>query len=271
MKRVLFVDLKAAYKELSDELDHVYRRVMDSGTYILGDEVGRFEKEFADYCQVNHCIGVGSGLDALLLILKAYGIGSGDEVIVPANTFIATWLAVSATGAKPVPAEPDNNTYNIDTTLLKDTITPRTKAIIPVHLYGQPADMDPINEFAKQHHLKVIEDAAQAHGALYKGRKTGSLGDAAGFSFYPSKNLGAYGDAGAVVTSDEVLNNRIRTLKNYGSEQKYYYLNRGINSRLDNLQAAFLSIKLKYLVTTQECVLGGDFFERGVTLQCVGN
>lgn len=246
-KRVPFLDLAAAYDELQQELDAAYRRVMSSGIYILGDEVEAFEHEFATYCEVKHCIGVGSGLDALQLILRGYGIGPGDEVIVPANTYIATWLAVSHVGARPVPIEPDPATYNIDPRRIGEALTPRTRAIIPVHLYGQPADMDPILRVAREHGLKVIEDAAQAHGALYKARRVGSLGDAAAFSFYPSKNLGALGDAGAVATNDDELADRIRVLRNYGSRVKYYNEVKGFNSRLDPLQAALLRVKLKYL------------------------
>ncbi|HEV2829285.1 MAG TPA: DegT/DnrJ/EryC1/StrS family aminotransferase [Pyrinomonadaceae bacterium] len=244
---VPFLDLKAPYLELKDELDKAYRRVMKSGSYILGEEVEGFEQEFAKYCDAKHCIGVGNGLEALHLILRAYDIGHGDEVIVPANTYIATWLAVSYAGATPVPVEPDSQTCNIDPERISAAVTTRTRAIVPVHLYGQPADMDPILEIAKRHDLKVIEDAAQAHGARYKGRRAGSLSDAAGFSFYPGKNLGALGDAGAVVTSDDVLADRVRVLRNYGSRVKYYNEVAGFNSRLDALQAAFLRIKLHYL------------------------
>jgi dTDP-4-amino-4,6-dideoxygalactose transaminase len=242
-----FLDLTPAYAELRDELDAAYRRVMESGWYILGAEVEAFEREFAAYCGAQHCIGVANGLDALHLILRGYGIGPGDEVIVPANTYIATWLAVSYTGAMPVPVEPDPCTYNLDPQRIRAAITPRTRAIMPVHLYGQPADMIPILEIGRQSGLKVIEDAAQAHGARYKGRLTGSLGDAAGFSFYPGKNLGALGDAGAIVTNDDGLAERVRMLRNYGSRVKYYNEMKGFNSRLDPLQAAFLSVKLKHL------------------------
>jgi len=245
--KIPFLDLKAAYLDLKPELDAAYRRVMDSGQYILGDQVEALEAEFAAYCGARHCIGVGNGLDALHLILRGYNIGAGAEVIVPANTYIATWLAVSYAGATPVPVEPDPHTYNIDPQRIEDAITARTRAIIPVHLYGQPADMDPILEIAAKCNLRVIEDAAQAHGATYKGRRTGTLGDAAGFSFYPSKNLGAMGDAGAVVTNDDALAHKIRILGNYGSRVKYYTDVKGFNSRLDPLQAAFLSVKLKHL------------------------
>lgn len=244
---VPFLDLKASYLELKAELDAAYQRVMDSGWYILGREVEAFEAEFAEFCGVKHCVGVGNGLDALQLILKAMEVGAGDEVIVPANTYIATWLAASNVGATPVPVEPCGKTFNIDPTRIAAAITPRTKAIIPVHLYGQPADMDPINELAARHGLAVVEDAAQAHGARYKGRRTGSLGHAAGFSFYPGKNLGAQGDGGAITTDDDELARRVRMLRNYGSQQKYVHECQGVNSRLDELQAAFLRVKLRYL------------------------
>jgi dTDP-4-amino-4,6-dideoxygalactose transaminase len=220
---------------------------MRSAWYVLGREVETFEREFADYCGVKHCVGVGNGLEALHLILRAYDIKAGDEVIVPSNTYIATWLAVSYAGATPVPVEPDARTFNLDPNLIEDAVTPRTKAIMPVHLYGQPADMDPILEAARKHGLKVIEDNAQAQGARYKGRRTGSLGDAAGNSFYPGKNLGAFGDAGALTTNDAELADRVRTLRNYGSKKKYYNDVKGFNSRLDELQAAFLRVKLKKL------------------------
>lgn len=245
--KIPFLDIKAGYTELKDELDETYHRVMESGWYILGKEVDAFEQEFAAYCGVKHCIGVGNGLEALHLILRALEIGEGDEVIVPANTYIATWLAVSYSGAVPVPVEPDKGTCNIDPAKIEDAVTPKTKAIIAVHLYGQPADMDSINEIAIKHGLKVIEDAAQAHGAIYKGRKAGSLGNAAGFSFYPGKNLGAYGDGGAVTTNDDGIADRVRVLRNYGSRVKYYNEIKGFNSRLDDLQAAFLRVKLTKL------------------------
>jgi dTDP-4-amino-4,6-dideoxygalactose transaminase len=242
-----FLDLKSPYLELKDEFDAAYRLVMESGWYILGKEVEAFEAEFATYCEAKHCIGVGNGLDALHLILRAIEIGPGDEVIVPANTYIATWLAVSYSGATPVPVEPDEHTHNIDPGLVEAVISKKTKAILPVHLYGQPADMDPINALASRYGLKVIEDAAQAHGARYKGRRTGGLGDAAGFSFYPGKNLGALGDGGAVVTNDDALADRVRVLRNYGSKFKYHNEVKGYNSRLDELQAALLRVKLPKL------------------------
>ena len=242
-----FLDLHETYQELKSELTLTFQKVMDSGWYILGEEVSKFEKEFASFCGVNHCIGVGNGLDALHLILKAYDIGEGDEVIVPSNTFIATWLAVSYTGAKIIPVEPDKRTYNIDPKKIETAINSRTKAIIPVHLYGQPAEMDEINTIATQYGLWVIEDAAQAQGAFYKDKRTGSLGHAAGFSFYPGKNLGAFGDAGAITTNDDGLAEKIRMLRNYGSKVKYTHQTKGFNSRLDELQAAFLRVKLQYL------------------------
>ncbi len=242
-----FLDLKAPYIELKEELDAAYHRVMESGWYILGEEVEAFEAEFAAYCGMKYCIGVGNGLEALHLILRAMDIGPGDEVIVPANTYIATWLAVSYAGAVPVPVEPDEQTYNINPELIEAAITENTKAIILVHLYGQPADMDSINAVAKKYNLKVVEDAAQAHGAKYKGKRVGGLGDAAGFSFYPGKNLGAFGDGGAITTNNAVLADKIRVLRNYGSREKYHNEIKGFNSRIDELQAAFLRVKLRYL------------------------
>lgn len=247
MTNIPFLDVRAGYLELKAELDNAVQRVMNSGRYILGEEVESFEEEFAAYCGVKHCVGVGNGLEALHLILRAYGIGPGDEVIVPANTYIATWLAVTYAGATPVPVEPDERTYNVDPAHVEEAITAQTRAILPVHLYGQPADIDSIMEIAAKHNLKVIEDAAQAHGALYKGKRTGGLGDAAGFSFYPGKNLGAFGDAGAVTTNDGTLAERIRSLRNYGSRIKYINEIKGFNSRLDELQAAFLRAKLPKL------------------------
>lgn len=213
----------------------------------MGPELESFENEFANYCETKYCIGVGNGLDALRLLLIAYGIGPGDEVIVPSNTFIATWLAVTECGATPIAVEPDSRTFNIDPTLIKSAITSNTKAIIPVHLYGQPADMDAINAIAMEHTLIVIEDAAQSQGALYKGRKTGGLGNAAATSFYPGKNLGALGDGGAILTNDSFIAEKIRKLRNYGSSKKYHHDLIGFNTRLDELQAAFLREKLKVL------------------------
>ena len=245
--KVPFLDIKASYAELKDEFDAAYHRVMDSGWVLLGKETEAFEAEFADYCEAKHCITVGNGLDALRLVLQAWDIGPGDEVIVPSHTFIASWLAISALGATPVPVEPNEATYNIDPERIEAAITTRTKAIIPVHLYGQPADMDPIMEMAAQHGLKVVEDNAQSQGARYKGRPTGGLGHGAATSFYPGKNLGAFGDAGAVTTNDDTLAERIRTLRNYGSKVKYRHDLPGINSRIDELQAAFLRVKLRHL------------------------
>ena len=245
--RVPFVTFKTLEEELNERLKEAFLRVFERSWYIDGEEGRKFEEEFAAYCGTGYCVGCGNGLDALFLILKAYGIGAGDEVIVPSNTFIATVLAVSRTGAVPVFVEPDIDTYLIDTRRIEGSITERTKAIMPVHLYGQAADMEPIMEIAKRHHLHVIEDAAQAHGAKYKGRRVGGLGDAAGFSFYPGKNLGALGDAGCVTTNDEDLAVKIRALSNYGSDYKYHHNYQGYNTRLDEMQAAFLRAKLPYL------------------------
>ncbi|MEM4297266.1 MAG: DegT/DnrJ/EryC1/StrS family aminotransferase [Nitrososphaerota archaeon] len=246
-KYIPFLDLTSLHARLREELTATFLRVLDSGRYILGEEVDAFEVEFARYCGAKYCVGVGNGLDALHLILRAYGIGPGDEVIVPANTYIATWLAVSHSGATPVPVEPDPRTYNIDPARIPDAITERTRAVIVVHLYGQPADMDPILEIGRSRGLIVIEDAAQAHGARYKGKRAGSLGDAAAFSFYPAKNLGALGDGGAVVTNDAHVAECVRLLRNYGSREKYVHEVKGFNSRLDPLQAAFLRVKLRYI------------------------
>lgn len=242
-----FLNMQAPYLELQAELDSAWRRVMESGWYILGSEVEAFEREFADYVGARHCVGVGNGLEALHLILRAYGIGAGDEVIVPANTYIASWLAVSYAGAVPVPVEPLEQTCNLDPARLESAVTARTKAVMAVHLYGQTADMEAVNAVARRHGLKVIEDAAQAHGARYHGKQAGSLGDAAGWSFYPGKNLGALGDAGAVTTDDPALAEKVRALRNYGSQAKYHNLYKGFNSRLDELQAALLRVKLKVL------------------------
>ncbi|MCX6966249.1 MAG: DegT/DnrJ/EryC1/StrS family aminotransferase [Verrucomicrobia bacterium] len=245
--KVPFVDFASPYLELKDPLDAAYHRFMESAWYVLGSEVEAFELEYAKYCGSEHCIGVGNGLDALHLILRAYEIGAGDEVLVPSNTYIATWLAVSHVGATPIPVEPDPRTHNIDPERIHAAITPRTKAILVVHLYGLPADMDPILQIARKRGLLVIEDAAQAQGARYKGRRVGALGDAAGHSFYPTKNLGAFGDAGAITTNDTRLAERIRSLRNYGSKKRYYNECKGVNSRLDELQAAFLRVKLRKL------------------------
>jgi len=247
MTKVPFLDLAVQHRAVREDLVAAATAVIDSGWYILGNEVQAFEREFAEFCGVKHCIGVGNGLEALQITLRAMNVGPGDEVIVPSNTFIATWLAVTGVGATIVPVEPDPATHNLDPAALEQAITPRTKVIIPVHLYGHPADMDPINAVAQRHGLKVIEDAAQAHGALYRGRKAGSLGHAAGFSFYPGKNLGALGDGGAVTTDDDVLADQIRLIRNYGSKKKYEHLVQGCNSRLDELQAALLRVKLRSL------------------------
>lgn len=246
-KMIPITNLEPMHKSIRNEVLKAIEKVYDSNWFILGAEVDNFEKEFADYCGVKYAVGVGNGLDALHLILKAYEIGTGDEVIIPSNTFIATALAVSYVGATPVLVEPDDNTYNIDCNLIEQHITERTKAIIAVHLYGQPADMDAIKQIAKENNLVVIEDAAQAHGAYYKNKKVGSLGNAAGFSFYPGKNLGALGDGGIVTTNDENLARTIREIRNYGSIEKYVHLTKGVNSRLDELQCAILRIKLRYL------------------------
>ncbi|MGB3654416.1 MAG: DegT/DnrJ/EryC1/StrS family aminotransferase, partial [Rivularia sp. (in: cyanobacteria)] len=265
--KIPFLDFNSPYLELKEELDAAYHRVMQSGWYILGQEVEAFEAEFAAYCQSKYCIGVGNGLDALHLILRAMNIGAGDEVIVPANTYIATWLAISEAGATPVPVDCDQNTYNINPSLIETAITERTKAILAVHLYGQPADMDVIARIAKKYNLKVIEDAAQAHGAYYKGKRVGCLSDAAGFSFYPSKNLGAIGDAGAVTTDTAELAQKVRLLRNYGSRVKYENEIQGNNSRLDELQAAFLRVKLTKLDewNTRRTQIAGEYLKTLVT------
>lgn len=242
-----FLDLKAINLRQKEQFHEALERVLESGWLVLGKEVEAFEQEFADYCNAKFCIGVANGLEALHLTLKAWGIGDGDEVIVPSNTYIATWLAVSQTGATPIPVEPNMNSYNLDPTLIEGAITSRTKAIIPVHLYGQSADMGPIMAIAKRNNLKVLEDAAQAHGATYRGIKVGALGDAAAFSFYPGKNLGALGDGGAITTNDPALAETLRVLRNYGSHIKYHNEVKGYNSRLDELQSAFLRTKLPLL------------------------
>lgn len=245
-------DLLEEYVYLKKELDSAYERVMLSGRYILGNEVNNFEKEFAEISGSKFCAGIGNGLDAIRLALQAIGIGKGDEVIVPSNTYIATWIGVSLTGAKPVPVEPNEKTYNINPYLIEEKITKRTKAILPVHLYGQPADMAPITEIATKYGLKVVDDAAQAHGAKYKGQSVGSLGDVTAFSFYPTKNLGAIGDGGAVTTNDKKIYEKISILRNYGESKKYVNDVIGFNSRLDEIQAAFLRVKLQHLVQITE-------------------
>lgn len=245
--KIPFVSFKPMENELNDEIRGAFNRVFENSWYIDGCEDAEFERKFAEYCAVNHCVGTGNGLDALVLPLKALGIGEGDEVIVPSNTYIATALAVTYVGAKPVFVEPRLDTFNIDVANIEMCITNKTKAIIPVHLYGQPCDMDIIMNIANKYGLYVIEDCAQAHGAIYKGKVVGSFGAAAGFSFYPGKNLGALGDAGATVTNNDILEKKIRALGNYGSDYKYHHIYKGSNTRLDELQAAFLLAKLPLL------------------------
>lgn len=245
--KVPFATFLPMHNEIRKDLDNAYNQVLDRSYFIQGEECTKFEEEFAAYCDAKYCIGVATGLDALWLVLKAMGIGKGDEVIVPSNTYIATALAVSFVGATPVFVEPSIVTYNIDVNKIEEKINENTKAIIAVHLQGRAADMDIINAIAKKYNLKVIEDAAQAHGTKYKGRKVGILGDAAGFSFYPGKNLGALGDGGCVVTNDKELAEKVRALGNYGSDYKYHHIYQGTNSRLDEMQAAFLRVKLPHL------------------------
>jgi dTDP-3-amino-3,4,6-trideoxy-alpha-D-glucose transaminase len=242
-----FLDLRGQHDALKAELQEASDRVLTRGVFILGEQLAEFESAFAAYCGAKHCVGVGTGLDALHLILRAYDIGTGDEVIVPAHTFIATWLAVTHAGATPIPVDVNSKTGNIDADQIAAALSPRTRAIIPVHLYGQPADMDAVRLAVGDRDIRIIEDAAQAHGARYKGQVAGALGDAAAFSFYPGKNLGALGDGGAIVTNDEALAATIRKLRNYGSDIKYRHDIIGWNSRLDELQAAFLSVKLRHL------------------------
>ena len=244
---VPFVSFLPMEQELNSELRAAFERVFTRSWYIEGVEDEAFEKAFAEYCGTKYCIGVGNGLDALVMALKALGIGIGDEVIVPSNTYIATALAVTYVGATPVFVEPDIRTFNIDSSKIEAAITDKTKAIMPVHLYGQACDMNPIMEIAKNHNLFVVEDCAQAHGATYKGKKVGTFGDAAGFSFYPGKNLGALGDAGATLTNNKELADKIRAYGNYGSDYKYHHIYKGNNSRLDEMQAAFLAAKLPHL------------------------
>jgi len=244
---VPFLDLKAGYLELKGDMDEAIARVLDSGWFLLGKELEAFEAEFATYTQTRHCVGVANGLEGLVLALKALEVGAGDEVIVPANTYIASWLAVSYVGARPVPVEPIPGIWNLDPDRIEAAITPRTKAIMPVHLHGQPADLAPILEIARKHGLRVVEDAAQAHGASYRGRRIGGHGDIVSWSFYPGKNLGCLGDGGAVTTDDPVLADRVRVLRNYGSRVKYQNEVKGHNSRLDEIQAAVLRVKLKHL------------------------
>jgi dTDP-4-amino-4,6-dideoxygalactose transaminase len=245
--QIPFVDLRTQYAAIKTEVDEAIAEVISKTAFIGGAYVESFEEAFAHFCQTRHCIGVGNGTDALYLALRALGVGKGDEVITAANSFIATSEAITMTGARVVFVDINPATYNIDVKKIEGNITDNTRAIIPVHLYGQPADMDPILEIARKYRLKVIEDAAQAHGAVYKGRQIGSIGDTACFSFYPGKNLGAYGDAGAIVTNDDELANRVRMLANHGRIDKYNHEIEGVNSRLDGLQAAILKVKLEYL------------------------
>lgn len=262
--KIPFLDLGASYRELKLEIDTAVARVMDSGWYILGLEVEAFEAEWAEYCGTKHAVGLANGLDALILALRALDIGPGDEVIVPSNTYIATWLAVSAVGATPVPVEPDPSTHNVDPVHIAAAITPKTRVLLPVHLYGQPADMDPILMVARKHGIAVVEDAAQAHGALYKGRRIGGHGDIVCWSFYPGKNLGAMGDGGAITTNRTDLADKVKVLRNYGSRVKYVNEVQGMNSRLDPIQAAVLSVKLKHLDdwTDRRRTIAGLYTER---------
>jgi len=250
--RIPLVNLQRQHQTLRSEIRAAIDHVVDRGDFVLGREVSAFEHEFAAFCGAKHCIGVGNGLDALTIALKGVGVGRGDEVITVANTFIATALAIHHAGATPVLVDHDPNTYNLDPRRLSSAITPRTKAVLPVHLFGRPADMDAINAIAAEHGLAVIEDACQAHGARYQGRRVGTLGRAAAFSFYPGKNLGALGDAGAVVTNDDELADGLRATRNYGSTVKYHHTVRGFNSRLDSLQAAVLRVKLRHLEAWNE-------------------
>lgn len=244
---IKFLDLHKINERYREEIDDRIKQVLDSGWYLLGKQDEQFEKNFASFCGVKHCIGCANGLDALNLVIKAYGFGTGDEIIVPANTYIASILAISENGCTPVLVEPDINTYNINPNLIEEKITSKTKAIMVVHLYGQAVQMDKIWELAKKYNLKIIEDSAQAHGAYYQGKRVGSLGDASGFSFYPGKNLGCLGDGGCITTNDDELAKKIRAIANYGSDYKYHHIYKGINSRLDEIQAGILDVKLQYL------------------------
>lgn len=245
--KIPFLNLEPMHTAIKNEIVDAFKKTYDNNWFILGPSVEAFETEFSKYCGTDYCISCGNGLDALSIILRGYDIGKGDEVIVPSNTYIATALAVSYVGANAVFVDPDIKTFNIDANKIEAAITNKTKAIIAVHLYGRPAEIDKIKVLCKKYNLKLIEDAAQAHGAIYNGKKTGNLGDAAGFSFYPGKNLGALGDGGAILTNDSVLAEKVRAIRNYGSKVKYYNEHKGVNSRLDEIQAAFLSTKLKYL------------------------
>lgn len=252
ISHIPFVDLAAQYKTIQPQVDNAIARVVANTNFILGNEIDLLEQEFAAYCQARYAVGLDSGTSALELIMRAYGIGPGDEVITVANSFIVTAFAISYTGARPVLVDIDPQTYTIDVSKIEAVITPKTKAIIPVHLYGQPADMDPILDIARQHNLIVIEDACQAHGAKYKGKRVGSLGHAAAFSFYPAKNLGAFGDGGMVVTNHSEIAQAVRMLRNYGQSEKYHHMLQGYNRRLDTLQAAVLRVKLEYLDSWNE-------------------
>ena len=266
-----FLDLKPAYRASHQAIDAALHRVAVSGWYLLGKELTEFEADYAHYCGVAHCVGVANGLDALHLSLLALGVGPGDEVIVPSNTYIATWLAVSQCGARPVPVEPIEATYNLDPNRIEAAITNRTKVIMPVHLYGQPADMDPIRDIANRHSLAVLDDCAQAHAAAYKSRRVGGLADISAWSFYPGKNLGAFGDGGAVTTGDGELDGKLRVLRNYGSRVKYVNEVKGFNSRLDDIQAAVLAAKLVYLdtATAQRRAIAARYLEGLASLPLV--
>jgi dTDP-4-amino-4,6-dideoxygalactose transaminase len=272
---ITFLDLRAAYLELKNELDDSVLNFMNGGTYILGSEVQAFEEEFADFCNAAYAIGISNGLDALTLGLRAMGVGPNDEVIVPSNTYIATWLAVSQCGATPIPVEPNQENHLIDVTKIEAAVTSRTRAIIPVHLYGMAADLDPILKLAAKYNLFVLEDAAQAHGTLYRDKRIGAHGDAVAWSFYPGKNLGAFGDAGAITTNNKDLAEEIRMLRNYGSQVKYFNEVRGYNCRLDPLQAAVLRVKLRYLEewNVRRSALADEYLDRlsglNLTLPCV--
>lgn len=244
---IKFLDLEKINNRYREEIDFRIKNVLDKGWYLQGEENEIFTKNFANFCGTKFALGVANGLDALNLIIKAYGLGKGDEIIVPANTYIATILAISENGCTPILVEPDIKTYNINPDNIEEKITPKTKAIMVVHLYGQAVQMEKIWEIAKKYNLKIIEDSAQAHGAIYQGKCTGNLGDASGFSFYPGKNLGCMGDGGTVTTNDEKLFNKIKAIANYGSDRKYHHIYKGVNSRLDEIQAAVLDVKLKHL------------------------
>ncbi|MBR1907380.1 DegT/DnrJ/EryC1/StrS family aminotransferase [bacterium] len=244
---IKFLDLEKINNRFRKEFDEKIKEILDDGWYLLGKNGEIFEQNFAEYCGTKYCVGVGNGLDALTLIIKAYGFSNGDEIIVPANTYIATILAITYNGCKPVLVEPDINTYNINPDLIEEKITEKTKAIMPVHLYGQSVEMEKLWALAEKYNLKIIEDSAQAHGAIYKGKRTGNLGDASGFSFYPGKNLGCIGDGGCVTTNDKELADKIRAIRNYGSNIKYHNIYQGVNSRLDEIHAAVLNVKLPYL------------------------